>query len=475
MTRHEKAPLWEAVKQYRHGKAGSYHVPGHKNGTVFDTEAREVFRVVLEMDATEIPGLDDLHSPRGAIKEAEELARLYFKSEKTRFLVNGSTSGNLAMILAVCRRGSPVLVQRNAHKSILHGIELAGAKPVFLAPEWDARTGKFSSLTPERVREGLRQFPEAVAVIVTYPDYFGHTFNLSAITSLVHEAGKPVLVDEAHGVHFSLHRDFPDTALAAGADIVVQSAHKMAPAMTMGAYLHTQGPLVPEKRLSYMLQVVQSSSPSYPVMVSLDLCRRYMAMWKEDGLLTFLDEVREELDACCDGWEVLPASPQDDPLKVELKPRRVDGFTLASMLEEQGIYAEMATNTGVLLTFGLERPESWENDKVAFYEVARLLQKREKHDKIIDNNISFPPVQQLDAQYEEMEDLQQTCLPLENAVGHIAAEAVIPYPPGIPLILKGERIRQEQVEHIRTLIENKAVFQNENIEKAVTIFQEEWS
>ncbi|SIS62446.1 aminotransferase class I/II-fold pyridoxal phosphate-dependent enzyme [Salimicrobium flavidum] len=475
MSRQHIAPLWNALDAYRRKDEGSYHVPGHKNGTIFESKAQGTFRSTLEIDATEIQRLDDLHFATGVIKEAEQLASLHFGSGKTHFLVNGSTSGNLAMILAVCRRGERVLVQRNVHKSIIHGLELAGAEPVFLAPEQGVETERFDTLTVDRVREGFHQYPDATALLLTYPDYFGHTFDLSSITSFAHEKGLPVLVDEAHGVHFSLDDHFPDSALSCGADVVVQSAHKMAPAMTMGAYLHMKGDLVSRERLTYMLQVVQSSSPSYPIMASLDLCRKYLAEWKDEGLFSFLAELREEMDSFTEAWEVLPSSLGDDPLKVCLRPRATDGFTLAAMFEERGISPEMATSEDVLLTFGLEIPDSWETDKRLFYDVAGSLQKKKNHDKIKRTEIPFPAVQQLDAGFEHMKDLKRKKVPLEKSVGSIAGEAIIPYPPGIPLVLKGERIRREQVEKIRVLMKEGAMFQNENLNEEVTIFLEEWS
>ncbi|WP_347861783.1 aminotransferase class I/II-fold pyridoxal phosphate-dependent enzyme [Salimicrobium sp. PL1-032A] len=475
MTDQNRAPLWKALQRYKDLNKGSYHVPGHKNGSVFPEEAGETFREILKIDATEIEGLDDLHHPTGVLREAEELARHHFGSEETHFLVNGSTSGNLAMILAMCRRGSRVLVQRNAHQSVMHGLELAGVEPVFLSPEWEEETGRFSNFTVQRVQEGYEHFPDAAALVVTYPDYFGRTYDLEAIVRFAHEKGMPVLVDEAHGVHFSLHDDFPKDALSTGADVVVQSAHKMAPAMTMGAYIHTQGSLVSRERLRSKLQVVQSSSPSYPILASLDLTRRYLAEWQEGELFSFLQKVREELSTCSDEWEVFSRTEKDDPLKVSLRPVRVDGFTLSFMLEEQGIYPELATSNEVLLTFGLEVPGTWEADKEAFKEVSRLLQNDEKHAKIKGANVVFPAVGQLDVTYEEMERMPTFVVDLEDAIGYLAAEAVIPYPPGIPLILKGERIRREQVEMINLLLKQQATFHNENIETSLTIFEEAWS
>ena len=291
----QETPLFTKLQQFASGNPLSFHVPGHKNGQVFPEHGATCYSPLLKLDMTELPELDDLHAPKGVIAQAQQLAKQFFQSEETFFLVGGSTSGNLAMILATCKADDYVIVQRNCHKSIMNGLELAGAKPVFLAPEFDERTNRYTCPSYETMEKAIRKYPEAKAVIVTYPDYFGQTFPLKKMIELADRHEIPVLVDEAHGVHFSLGKPFPPSALTLGADIVVQSAHKMAPAMTMSAYLHVNSKFVSKEKVAHYLQMIQSSSPSYPLMASLDLARYYLANFSErdmDALLKSVKRVR---------------------------------------------------------------------------------------------------------------------------------------------------------------------------------------
>lgn len=279
-----QTPIYQTLKRLDETNPISFHVPGHKNGAVFPEQARAYYDSILKLDMTEIPGLDDLHAPTEAIAEAEELAAGFFQADHTFFLVGGSTAGNLAMILATCGVGDKVIVQRNCHKSIMNGLELSGAKPIFIAPEYDATVDRYTNPSMETVHQALETHPDVKAVILTYPDYFGKTYAIKEMIDTAHEYEIPVLVDEAHGVHFALGEPFPSSALALGADVVVQSAHKMAPAMTMASLLHINSTFVSKERIAHYLQIIQSSSPSYPLMASLDIARSFLATMKKDEI-----------------------------------------------------------------------------------------------------------------------------------------------------------------------------------------------
>ncbi|MEW4372757.1 aminotransferase class I/II-fold pyridoxal phosphate-dependent enzyme [Paenibacillus kandeliae] len=323
-----RAPLYERLVQYAQSGQRSYHVPGHKNGgayfaesfdpqkkavsdlghdiplkaesgfewdtelylntetnvnvdvhlnTTLDNDAEwnmEYLRNVFQIDVTEIEGTDDLHHPEGVIREGQELAARCFGAEETHWLVGGSTVGNLAMLLTVCTHpGELVLVQRNVHKSVIHGMMMAGAQAVFLTPELDMQSGLAVIPSTESIEQALQTYPQARAVLLTSPNYYGMGRDLTDIAKLCHEYHMPLLIDEAHGAHYGHHPRFPQSALSAGADAVVQSTHKMLSAMTMGAMLHVQGNLLNRNLLKQRLTMLQSSSPSYPLMASLDLSR----------------------------------------------------------------------------------------------------------------------------------------------------------------------------------------------------------
>src|SRR5690625_2615133 len=296
----------------------SFHVPGHKHGLVFPKETLTFFKSMLPIDLTELMGLDDLHAPRGILKDAETLAQQYFNTIQTYFIVGGSTVGNLAMILATCSPGEKIIVQRNSHKSIMNGLELAQAEPVSIAPSYDEEVSRYTHPSVKALEQAILNHPDAKAVILTYPDYFGRTYPLKQVIQRAHHHQMAVLIDEAHGVHFSLGNPFPPSSLELGADVVVHSAHKMAPAMTMASLLHINSKRVSEERLSHYLQMLQSSSPSYPLLASLDIARYFLANFSMNEIEETIKSVEqlEYMMMSLPYGEVLPKVGEDDPTKL---------------------------------------------------------------------------------------------------------------------------------------------------------------
>ncbi|WP_068675877.1 aminotransferase class I/II-fold pyridoxal phosphate-dependent enzyme [Oceanobacillus sp. Castelsardo] len=455
-------PLFSLLDKFAMKHSTSFHVPGHKNGEIFLEFASSYFQQVLKLDVTELPGLDDLHAPTGAIQEAEQLAADFFKSNHTFFLVGGSTAGNLAMIMACVQSGDKVIVQRNSHKSIMHGLELSGAKPIFIAPEFDKEVGRFTSPSYETVVSAVQKHSDAKAVILTYPDYFGRTYDIKRMIESIHHYHIPVLVDEAHGVHFSLGDPFPTSSLQLGADIVVQSAHKTAPAMTQSSYLHINSAFNLKDKVAYYLQMLQSSSPSYPLMASLDIARSYLATRTDkdiEKIISSVFKVREILGRC-EGLDVLPLTGKDDMLKITLhvKPSySVQQIILG--LEEFHIYPELTTDRQLLLIHGLAPFEHF----IPLEKAVKRINERLKKDIIhatIDISKLFPePISELALTYQQMNELTYTNVALDRGLGNIAAESIIPYPPGIPLILKGEKITKTQAMTVNHLLKQGVTIQ----------------
>ncbi|MFD2923431.1 aminotransferase class I/II-fold pyridoxal phosphate-dependent enzyme [Halobacillus naozhouensis] len=473
-TSQDKTPLYSALLKLKEKSPYSFHVPGHKFGKVFSERGKVLFQSTLEMDATEITGLDDLHAAKGVIKEAQELASQFFESDNTYFLVNGTTSGILAAVMSVCRQGETVIVQRNCHKSILHGLELAGAKPVFLLPDYEENTGRYSGVTAELVNEALKQYPDTRAVFLTYPDYFGRVFDIKKVCEAVHNYKIPVVVDEAHGVHFKLGTPFPASSIDLGGDLIIQSAHKMAPAMTMASYLHVKGDRVDQSRLRYYLQVFQSSSPSYPLMASLDLARHYLASFEQadkGNLLTYIDGLRQVWSDASGYWRLLPTGYWDDPLKLTLEARGgLSGFQLAEVLEAQHMYPELATEKQVLLTTGLAPTVNLDKLQERLEEVNCRLKKQPISATINIDQPPYPRFQTLDIDYADMSLKPAEFVDWKDAVNRICAEAVVPYPPGIPFILKGERVSKEQETGVKSLLRQGTSFQNVHVERGIWVF-----
>ncbi|MFC4600495.1 aminotransferase class I/II-fold pyridoxal phosphate-dependent enzyme [Cohnella hongkongensis] len=462
MQNKHKAPLFEALVAHDRLRAAAFHVPGHKSRAAWgDERAAAYYSSLLPLDVTELSDTDDLHHPQGPLLEAQALAADCFGAEETRFLAGGSTSGNLAMILGLCRPGDLIVVQRNVHKSIIHGLMLAGARAVLLSPEIDEASGLATVPGERLVAKALERYPEAKALILSSPNYYGMSPDLTTLIAIAHGRGIPALVDEAHGAHYGFHPRFPRSALRSGADIVVQSTHKMLGALTMGAMLHMQGERIPRSAVRQALTMVQSSSPSFPILASLDLARRQL---HTSGEHLFSDAI-EALEHVLEALERTPfralgygryasADIAYDPLKLVLfdETGTFDGFALRDALEEHRCIAEMADEKYAVLALG---PGTTQEDgrrlKEALLQLASRRQKgrpegrpeagmsgRRPHEKA--EEIAIPEPVEFDR-----EERTAITVPLERSVGRKAAEWVIPYPPGIPALFPGETITKSLV------------------------------
>lgn len=460
-----KAPLYEALVQFASNNPVSFHVPGHKNGFVGEETGNQFFSQLLKIDLTELTGLDDLHSPEGVIAEAQELTASLYGVKSSYFLVNGSTVGNLSMILASCSSGDRVIVQRNCHKSVMHALYLAKVKPVFVAPIYDTHAGFQTGVTPEILQKALEKYPDSKAIILTNPNYYGASLNLQPIIEMAHNNKIPVLVDEAHGAHFCLGGPFPESAINQGADIVVHSAHKTLPAMTMGSYLHFNSGLVKEDKVKFYLNILQSSSPSYPIMASLDLARAYLESFRAKGYQHILEDYLDfrKKAGQIDGINVVESivkGVSNDPLKIILQAEgNVTGYKLKDMLEKANIYPELADSKNVLLVLPLavikNKDDIIKRIKRAVAG-ATMIGNEAKPEEIL---IEQDQISEIQLTYQEMDDTPTQTAMLFTSEGKISAEDIIPYPPGIPLVLRGERISASQIEKIKELLEQGAVFQ----------------
>ncbi|XJZ27355.1 aminotransferase class I/II-fold pyridoxal phosphate-dependent enzyme [Bacillota bacterium Lsc_1132] len=458
-------PLYDALLNYTKKQPISFHVPGHKNGIIFEPKGNSFFNGLLKLDATELTGLDDLHSPEEAIFEAQSLLTDLYKTKSSFFLVNGSTAGNLTMVMAACKEGDIVLVQRNCHKSIMNALMLAKVRPVFLEPEYDFEWKVAGGVSLETIKEALHCYPETSAVVLTYPNYYGMAYDLQSIIETVHQSGIPVLVDEAHGAHFILGDPFPPSAVHLGADIVVQSAHKTLPAMTMGSYLHFNSDFLKIDKVLDYLQIFQSSSPSYPIMASLDLARSYLGTYDSSDtgfLMKKISQFKQELTDI-PGLKVLESKNAGDPLKLTIQSAtELSGFALQKRLEEAGIFTELADLYNVLFVFPLLKNRmSYPLDDAAV-KIKQALKDVQPAQIAGGNEIVIkgnPSISSLLVPYKHMAKYQIKAVAFAEAAGKPAAETIIPYPPGIPLLLKGEEITEEKLQILQSYLEMGARFQ----------------
>ncbi|NIK26690.1 aminotransferase class I/II-fold pyridoxal phosphate-dependent enzyme [Paenibacillus lupini] len=476
--KHLQAPLFQALVRHYETSPVSFHVPGHRYGQVYENEhdiESQWLATIMKLDTTELSSTDDLHHPEGAIAEAQKLAAECFGAEETFFLVGGSTSGNLAMILGVCEPGDLIIVQRNVHKSVINGLRLAGAKSVFVMPRMDEETGLATTPSYEDIRQALEQYPEAKAVMLTNPNYYGMSTNLRSYVELVHSYDKLLLIDEAHGAHFGFHPSFPESAIQAGADAVVQSTHKTLSALTMGAMLHIQGSRIPREAIRKALSAIQSSSPSFPIMASLDVARvmvdRYRSTWFDKGCDS-AQAFRSWIDREGRALRVLHTEKNStaydilDPLRIVLwdETRTYSGFELQRMLEEQGCWVEMADLRHVVLVWG---GQTGDEDRLKLQAVCTLIEQMIKANPAKSgerkvstvfypgngNPIGLKPVEW------SRKSRQYHRTPLSEAEGFEAAEMVIPYPPGIPIVYPGEMLTAQLIRYISALAETGAKFQ----------------
>jgi arginine/lysine/ornithine decarboxylase len=458
------APLYERLVAHHEQSQAAFHIPGHKGGRSFNSLGAKFYKELLKLDLTELLGLDDLHQPTAVIGEAEQLAAELFHAERTFFLVNGTTAGNLAMVLAACNAGEKLIVERNVHKSVVNGLLLARAKPVFVASEIDEELGVAAGISLTALSDALDSHPDAKGVLITNPNYYGMTRNINEISCLVHQYGMPLLVDEAHGAHFGFHPDFPQSAMQQGADVVVQSTHKMLSAMGMGSMLHLRGKLVDPERVRFFLAMVLTTSPSYPIMASLDLTRAWIAkegsgLWRDvlRNLVVFYERMEGRLQqielvgGVCGG--------KSDPLKLTIHIKSgttyedsttlFTGGELNQMLQARQIYTELADLRNVLCVFSAGTT-AVELDLLAM----ALL---EIDGKLVSGRNERLQLPTFVSGFEEI-DLttnlagKHEIVPLEDAANRVAAAMIIPYPPGVPVIQLGERISSEMIEYLEQLL-----------------------
>lgn len=403
--------LYEHLEQLAKSDEYPFHMPGHKR------QMDGVFEDISKIDITEIDGYDDLYEPEGIIADALNRAKRLYKTDKTFFLVNGSTVGILTAIFSVANAGDKVLMAKNCHKSVYHAVDIRGLKADYIVPE--QQNGIFFGVKVDDIDLSK----DYKAVIITSPTYEGRVSDIESISKMCHERNIPLIVDEAHGAHFGFNDRFPKSAISLGADIVIQSTHKTLEAMTQTGLLHIKSKIVDLSKVEYFLQVFQTSSPSYVLMSSIDYAlskiERYGAdLW--ENLLAYRDHFIEETKYL----KNISILETDDPCKITITVK--NGVQLAKrLLKEYHLQVEMAAATYVVLIVTSNDTEE------GFLRLETAL-------KEIDNNFT-------DIDTVEIRDLS-------DLLGVEAQNNIYVYPPGIPIVVKGERIDKEAINTITAYI-----------------------
>lgn len=457
-----ETPLFDALKEYVDRDTLPFHVPGHKKGVGIDKEFKNfIGENPFKIDVTVFKLVDSLHYPTGPIKKAQELVADAYESHASFFSIHGTSGAIQAMILAVVNDGDKIIVPRNVHKSVTSGIILSGAVPVFMEPEIDKKLGIAHGVTPETVEKTLKENPDAKAVLIINPTYYGVATDIKKIADTVHSYDIPLIVDEAHGPHLAFSEKLPMSALKAGADICAQSTHKIIGSLTQGSLLHVKSKYVDPKRVQQILNLMQTTSPSYIIMASLDCARRQIALEGKDLLQKTIelckytrDEINKIPGFYCFGEEVLgkPGSYSFDPTKLTISSRElgITGFELDMILADKyHIQMELSDFYNVLAvgSFG-DTKEGMDRLLSALKEISNdYYGKKEPVQDFLD--IPAIPTKILNPREAFYSD--KISIPLNESIGKISGEFLLAYPPGIPVLCPGEEITQEVVDYVHDL------------------------
>ena len=441
--------LYEKLEAYGKSDYYGFHMPGHKRNS-------DVTRANLPygIDITEIEGFDNLHHAEEIIREAEVRAASMYHAEETHYLINGSTAGILSAVMGCTKKGGKILMARNCHKSVYHAVFLNELRPVYIYPEFDETMELNMAVSPEKIERLLEEHKEVQAVVLTSPTYDGVLSDIERISEIVHQKKIPLIVDEAHGAHFGFHPYFPENANTKGADVVIHSLHKTLPALTQTALIHLNGTRIDRRKIRNYLHIFQTSSPSYVLMASMDECLRMVAeqgdvlfetyvknLESKRGELKKLKHIRlmetEEFDR-----SKLVLSVKDTILKKE--NRVFTGKMLYErLLLEYHLQMEMAAGSYVIAMTSIgDTKEGMDRLLSALFEIDEELEKNSEEEK----RYYLPRQEQVLTSFEvegmrRMETVKS--LSWQKSAGFISMEYAYLYPPGIPLIVPGERITKE--------------------------------
>lgn len=445
--------LHEKLEEYGRSDYYPFHMPGHKRNRDIVTAGNP-----YAIDITEIDGFDNLHEPEGIIQEEMERARRLFGAEETYFCINGSSGGLLAAISACTCHGDEILVARNCHKSVYNALTINELQSYYLYPQFEDKQGITLGILPEDVDNFLKTHQFIKIVVIVSPTYEGIVSNIKRIAEIVHKHRAVLIVDEAHGAHFSFHKELPVSAVELGADIVIQSIHKTLPAFTQTALVHVQGERVNKERLRYFLSVYQSTSPSYMLMAGISRC---LALLEEEGKYLFDQYIKNlrEFYKKAEGLQQIivegePQGWQKDPSKIviSVKNTPMTGRQLYDiLLHRYHLQMEMTQDTYVLaMTSICDTREGFQRLLQALKEIDHGLAAGEvgaDSGQLYGRELLAKKRKGILTLYEASLKKREKIL-LEEAAGRIAGDYVYLYPPGIPLLCPGEEIDRDFIELI---------------------------
>ncbi len=454
-SRQAATPLADALDAQRINRLAHFDVPGHKGGRM-NPELPEYYgRLCMALDVNSMKSLDNLGHPVSVIKDAQELAAEAFGAENAFFMVNGTTSAVQTMIWATCGRGEKIIMPRNVHRSAINALVVNGAIPVYINPGRDSRLGIPLGMGAADVQRAIEENPDAKAVLVNNPTYYGVCSDLETIVSIAHAAGVKVLADEAHGTHFYFHDKLPVSGMAAGCDMAAASLHKTGGSLTQSSVLLC-GESVNPDWVRQIITLTQSTSANYLLLSSLDLARRHLFFHGREAYsktIAFAEYARDEINRLGGYYAFGPEIANGDTafafdltkLSVHTRDIGLAGIEVYDLLrDDYGIQIEFGDigNVLAILSAG-DRRMDVERLISALAEIKRLHRKDPVglfDHEYIDPDVAMSP--------EAAFYAEKRTVPLRESLGRIAGEFVMSYPPGIPILAPGERVTPDILEHI---------------------------
>ena len=459
MDKQNKVPIFDTLLGHAKRNVTSFHTPGHKNGKGIDPVLKEVTGDGLyKFDVTVFDEVDSLHDPVGPIKKAEELMAQAYGVKHSLFLVNGTSVGNIAMFLSACDPGDSIIVSRSSHKSIMGGIILSGVWPIWLQPTIDQNLDIIFNSTYEEIKQALEMYPEARAVFLTSPTYNGVATEVKKIADLCHRKGKILLVDEAHGPHLKFNDKLPMSAVDAGADLCVQSTHKILSALSQGSVLHHNSKLVDINRVKKIVSMLQTTSPQYLTLASIDLARRQAVLHgKEmfDKVIEAAEWARKEINEKIPNMRCLTKADIKDrnfdldltKLTINVTKTGLSGYEVDEILAKKyNIQVDCSDTFNLIAIMGIG------SDMGDVQKLVSALKEISKNYKGTQKNwiLKIPSLatEMVMTPREVFLSHDIKTIPLAKSVGHVSAQVLTPYPPGIPVVIPGERISKEICDYL---------------------------
>ncbi len=446
--------ILDKLKKLNDAELVSFHVPGHKSGKLFDKLGyTDIFEKIYKLDTTEIDETDNLHNAQEIIKYSQDKMAKIFNSDKSIFLVNGTTCGIEASIMSICKPKTKIITNRDCHQSVINACILGDIEPIYISSKVCPTTNIVRGIEVEEVKDLIDKNLDAKALVLTYPTYYGKTYDLQAICDYAHEKNIIVIVDEAHGAHLQLSDKLPKSAIEQGADIIIQSTHKTLGAFTQCSVLHLKGNRVDENKIKNMLSFLESSSPSYLFMISLEIATDIYDKYGKKLMNELLRNISYFKNNFRDEKSIMIDNEMDNTkLFISLKNIGITGYELDTILrQEYNIQVELSNFYGILLvcTIGNEKEDFDKLQK----SLKDIIIKYDKKDTIQD--ISYPktiPLKELNPREAFYSD--KKTVKIQDSIGKVSGEYIIPYPPGISLVSPGEIITQEIITYIQNGVKN---------------------